>query len=71
MQKKYLAYILYLACILCVHVSCNDQKQKETTVPADISGHAAWSAQSNIYEVNLRQFSAAGTIMEFEKPCPG
>ncbi len=70
MQKKYLAYILYLACILCVHVSCNDQKQKEATVPADISGHAAWSAQSNIYEVNLRQFSAAGTIMEFEKALP-
>lgn len=70
MQKKYLAYILSLAFILCIHESCNDQKQKEAAVPADKSGHADWSAQSNIYEVNLRQFSAAGTIMEFEKALP-
>lgn len=31
------------------------------------NGHPAWSAQSNIYEVNLRQYSQAGTIKEFEK----
>lgn len=32
--------------------------------------HPSWSAQSNIYEVNLRQYSAAGTIKEFEKHLP-
>ncbi len=32
--------------------------------------HPAWSAQSNIYEVNLRQYSPQGTIKEFEKHLP-
>ncbi|MEP7080105.1 MAG: alpha-amylase family glycosyl hydrolase [Ginsengibacter sp.] len=32
--------------------------------------HPAWSEQSNIYEVNLRQYSKAGTIKEFEKSLP-
>lgn len=32
--------------------------------------HPAWLAQSNIYEVNLRQFSKAGTVKEFEKSLP-
>lgn len=32
--------------------------------------HPSWSAQSNIYEVNLRQYSSAGTIKEFEKDLP-
>jgi glycosidase len=29
--------------------------------------HPVWIAQSNIYEVNLRQYSAAGTFKAFEK----
>lgn len=29
--------------------------------------HPLWSAQSNIYEVNLRQYSASGSIKAFEK----
>lgn len=32
--------------------------------------HPAWSLQSNIYEVNLRQYSQAGTFSEFEKHLP-
>ncbi len=32
--------------------------------------HKAWSAQSNIYEVNLRQYSASGTFKAFEKHLP-
>ena len=41
------------------------QKNKSTIVP-----HTTWSKQSNIYEVNLRQFSAAGTFSAFEKQLP-
>ena len=32
--------------------------------------HPVWSAQSNIYEVNLRQYSASGSIKDFEKHLP-
>jgi glycosidase len=32
--------------------------------------HPSWSAQSNIYEVNLRQYSEEGTFKEFEKSLP-
>lgn len=34
------------------------------------TSHPAWSAQSNIYEVNLRQYSASGSIKDFEKHLP-
>ncbi len=34
------------------------------------SAHPAWSLQSNIYEVNLRQYSASGSIKDFEKHLP-
>ncbi len=36
------------------------------TIAQDTS-HRAWSAQSNIYEVNLRQYSTSGTFKAFEK----
>lgn len=29
--------------------------------------HPAWSRQSNIYEVNLRQYSPSGSVKDFEK----
>jgi len=32
--------------------------------------HPSWSAQSNIYEVNLRQYSSSGSIKDFEKHLP-
>ena len=32
--------------------------------------HPAWTAQSNIYEVSLRQYSLAGTFKAFEKHLP-
>jgi len=68
MKKKYFLSILSLVFLLLINESCNDQKTKETNV--DTSGHPAWAAQSNIYEVNLRQFSSEGTIMAFERELP-
>jgi len=32
--------------------------------------HPSWSGQSNIYEVNLRQYSSSGSIKDFEKSLP-
>jgi alpha-amylase len=32
--------------------------------------HPSWSAQSNIYEVNLRQYTASSSIKDFEKDLP-
>jgi alpha-amylase len=69
MQKKYGIYLLSLAFIFIIAQSCNDQKDKKAP-EAEKSYHPDWSAQSNIYEVNLRQYSAAGTIMAFEKDLP-
>lgn len=54
-------------------VGCNNtdtKEKKEEPVAEAATGHPAWSAQSNIYEINLRQFSKEGTIMAFEKALP-
>ncbi len=32
--------------------------------------HPSWSGQSNIYEVNVRQYSEEGTFKAFEKSLP-
>lgn len=34
------------------------------------NSHPSWSSQSNIYEVNLRQYSASGSMKDFEKHLP-
>ena len=70
MKKQHFLCALSLSLVLIINESCNNQKEKEPETTAQTSGHPDWSAQSNIYEVNLRQFSAAGTIMAFEKDLP-
>ena len=69
MQKRLFGYMLALAAIG-IMPGCNDQKEKDKEQVAAANGRPDWSAQSNVYEVNLRQFSAAGTIMAFEKELP-
>ncbi len=71
MKKQYLAYALSLALIYSITEGCNDhQKEKEKEATVEAGGHPGWSVQSNIYEVNLRQYSASGTITAFEKDLP-
>ena len=72
MQKRYLLHILSLAFVVLAGQACNEKKEqeKEKEMAAPATGHPDWSAQTNIYEVNLRQFSSAGTIMAFEKELP-
>ena len=60
--------LIFSTVFLLTNTSCNEQKNDPVSV--EENSHPSWSAQSNIYEVNLRQFSAAGTIMEFEKHLP-
>jgi len=72
MRSKYLLSIVFVPAVF-FSVGCNDEKKKEpevTAVPAQHSSHPDWSAQSNIYEVNLRQYSSSGSIKEFEKHLP-
>ena len=47
----------------CVNIFSYAQTTKQTP-------HPAWSLQSNIYEINLRQYSASGSIKDFEKHLP-
>ncbi len=60
-------------CLLFI-VSCRDAKKEPTTVTTTTEAPAAaedkWYANSNIYEVNLRQYSGAGTFAEFAKSLP-
>jgi alpha-amylase len=41
-----------------------------TSIEDTAGKHPGWSYQSNIYEVNLRQYSGAGTFKAFEKSLP-
>lgn len=46
----------------------SNSKPTVTTVDANrIDGHPDWIMQGNIYEVNLRQYTAEGTFTAFEK----
>ena len=72
MRSKDLGLLLFVLFIF-VNSGCNEGQKKEqeaTTAPEQQTGHPSWSAQSNIYEVNLRQYSASGSIKEFEKHLP-
>jgi glycosidase len=68
MLKKKLPAILAIAFITIFHISCNNRTENNTSSVSE--SHPSWAAQSNIYEVNLRQYSAAGTLSEFEKSLP-
>jgi len=68
MLKKNLPAILSLVFITIFQISCNNQTENKTQAKTDT--HPAWAGQSNIYEVNLRQYSTAGNIIEFEKALP-
>ncbi|MBA2251020.1 MAG: alpha-amylase, partial [Chitinophagaceae bacterium] len=54
--KKY--FLLFIICIPFF---------KSGLAQSNVFAHPVWSAQSNIYEVNLRQYSKSGSIKDFEK----
>ena len=69
-MKRISIYLVY-AFLISVY-SCNtkpiitESPGKERTA----FSHAKWSEQSNVYEVNLRQYTKEGTIKAFEKSLP-
>ncbi|MEO6455017.1 MAG: alpha-amylase family glycosyl hydrolase [Ginsengibacter sp.] len=62
MNSKFKNHLLFVACLIFFY-HCPGQ---HTTHKVNFS-HPLWSIQSNIYEVNLRQYTAEGTFKAFEK----
>ena len=72
MKNKNLFLLLFVLSFF-VNIGCNEEQKKQSeviTLTGTESGHPSWSAQSNIYEVNLRQYSSSGSIKDFEKHLP-
>jgi glycosidase len=66
---------LHATLIIFISVCCFSCSQKLTPIanigaPATSFSHPAWTEQSNIYEVNVRQYSPEGTFKAFEKSLP-
>lgn len=55
--------------IILLQTSCNNQnkKMKETKQITNKLVHPEWSKNTNIYEVNIRQYTPEGTLKAFEK----
>ncbi len=57
--------LLFVTCLI---LSSADSLIAQTGKPLNTSSvHPSWSEQSNIYEVNLRQYTASSSIKDFEK----
>lgn len=71
MKKHSLIALLSLYCIA-FFIACTPQiAAAQNTSDASVKfSHPAWSEQSNIYEVNLRQYTASSSIKDFEKSLP-
>src|SRR5580693_220063 len=68
--------LICLTPVVCFFVfsSCNSTSTSASDNPAADSTtadqHPVWSDQSNIYEVNLRQYSGDGSFKSFAKSLP-
>ncbi len=71
-MKKNTFIISILVCIILFSVSCSPKilPAINNSNGAATNRHPPWSWQSNIYEVNLRQYSASSKIKDFEKHLP-
>ena len=65
MILKYKCLLLIAVCVLFFHSGSSQDTSFKSAFH-----HPIWAAQSNVYEVNLRQYSAAGTFKAFEKHLP-
>jgi glycosidase len=67
MKRIYFVYIILFSVYSCnTKPIITGSPGKESTT----FSHPKWSKQSNVYEVNLRQYSPEGTIKAFEKSLP-
>lgn len=71
---SYTKIFLYLFAIVFTLASCGNQSSNGGTVveteSASIYKHVDWSKNSNIYEVNIRQYTEEGTFKAFEAHMP-
>ena len=63
--------------LLLMSLSCGEVRQANTPnevvgsgVVEDVLTHSVWSKNATIYEVNLRQHTAEGTLKAFQKDLP-
>jgi alpha-amylase len=70
-MKSFKLLLITLNSILLIS-SCKlmDKKEDSQTANAAASGYPSWIAQSNIYEVNVRQYTNEGTFKAFETHLP-
>ncbi|MFA8343073.1 MAG: alpha-amylase family glycosyl hydrolase [Rhodothermaceae bacterium] len=68
--RPHLKKLLSLFCILPLLWACGNKAKTETETTHKEIKPVEWSKNSIIYEVNLRQYSEAGTFAEFEKKLP-
>ncbi len=70
MQNRIPGLLLSVYIFLLAACQSTGSNKNTAQVPVDSVGiidHPAWSYQSSIYEVNLRQYSSQGTFKAFEK----
>ncbi len=68
-MKKYPSFLVAISFAL-TFFSCGKKLTPDAALSSDNGPHPAWSNQSNIYEVNLRQYSESSSMKEFEKHLP-
>lgn len=72
-MKAVLSRLVACTCLVsCLMAGCklsHKEEKKKEEKPAP-SGPPAWIIQSNVYEVNLRQYTPEGTFKAFEKNLP-
>lgn len=71
MKERSLHATLIIFIFVCLF-SCSQKLTPIANIgaPATSFSHPAWTEQSNIYEVNVRQYSPEGTFKAFEKSLP-
>ena len=68
-----IARLLGMLALVALLASCSAPAEKQPdptaykTDTARVDGHPAWILQSNIYEVNVRQYTPQGTFNAFAK----
>ncbi|WP_176712967.1 alpha-amylase family glycosyl hydrolase [Hydrotalea sp. AMD] len=66
MMKSFLSFLTAIVFLTACNQSSHQQSAVAKSDTAMIDGHPAWIMQGNIYEVNIRQYTAAGTFKAFE-----
>ena len=72
-MKKLLVLLSAFTILSCQGPAQPAERNSETAsevVAPDLEMHPEWTAQSSIYEVNLRQHTPEGTINSFEAKLP-